>query len=167
MKSAPGYRSWAWTTQDWRVVVPLVHGGVDYSERCGAPSNRTSTGHVRLCLPFAVIAELVDTSEGREILHRQGTMKQRAPAGARVPWHPRIAELWRELEAHTPADHRNPQLPLLGQPWVRALRVFARREGLSLHPCAKCGHPAVMEVLGDHSDVLYRDLLDAARRVLG
>ena len=78
----------------------------------------------------------------------------------RVPWHPRIAALWRELEARTPADHRNPQLPLLGQSWVRALRVFARRENVPLLPCAKCGEPAVTEAMGDHSDVLYRELLD-------
>ena len=106
--SAPGYRSWAWTQQDWRVVVPLPEGKLDYSERCGGPANRTPSGHVRLCLPLAVLSQLAATSEGTAILHRQAVSKQRAPVGTRVPWHPRIAALWRELEDRTPEDRSNP-----------------------------------------------------------
>jgi hypothetical protein len=102
---APGYRSWAWTTQDWRVVVPRRDGSVDYSAACGAPSNRTRTGHVHLCLPLAVARALDADAEGRRILHAQATRKARAKPGARVAWHPTIRELWRALEARTPADN--------------------------------------------------------------
>jgi hypothetical protein len=101
---APGYQSWAWTSQEWRVVVPRAGGTVDYAEVCGAPANRTATGHVRLCLPVAVIRALAADIEGRRILHAQAVRKARAKPGARVPWHPVIRELWRAVEARTEAD---------------------------------------------------------------
>jgi hypothetical protein len=101
---APGYRSWAWASQEWRVVRPRADGTVDYAEVCGAPANRTATGHVRLCLPVAVIRALAADIEGRRILHAQAVRKARAKPGARVPWHPVIRELWRAVEARTEAD---------------------------------------------------------------
>jgi hypothetical protein len=101
---APGYQSWAWTTQDWRVIVPHADGSVSYDEACGAPSNRTLRGHVRLCLPFAVAHALDRDAEGRRILHAQAVKKQRAGKGAVVRWHPVIRELWRAVEARTPTD---------------------------------------------------------------
>ena len=101
---APGYQSWAWTTQDWRVVVPHRDGSVSYDEACGGAINRTHAGHVRLCLPLAVARALDASKDGRRILHAQATKKQRAKPGARIPWHPAIRDLWRALEARTPAD---------------------------------------------------------------
>jgi hypothetical protein len=86
------------------VVVPRAGGTVDYAEVCGAPANRTATGHVRLCLPVAVIRALAADIEGRRILHAQAVRKARAKPGARVPWHPVIRELWRAVEARTEAD---------------------------------------------------------------
>ena len=127
--SAPGYRSWAWTTQDWRVVVPGAGGRVDYSDRCGAPSNRTAAGGVRLCLPFEVADQLNATPADRAVLWRQARRKEDAAAGTRVPWHPRIASLWRELEARTPQDRANPRLPLwraaTAARWTEAVRPLA------------------------------------------
>jgi hypothetical protein len=101
---APGYQSWAWTTQDWRVVVPHADGTLSYGEVCGGASNRTHAGHVRLCLPVAVIRALDGDAGGRKILHAQALRKQRAERGARIPWHPVIRELWRVIEARTEAD---------------------------------------------------------------
>lgn len=101
---APGYQSWAWTTQDWRVIVPHADGTVSYREACGDPSNRTHAGHVRLCLPAAVARALDGDAEGRRILHAQALRKQRAKPGRRIPWHPVIRELWRTVEARTEAD---------------------------------------------------------------
>jgi hypothetical protein len=101
---APGYQSWAWTTQDWRVVVPHRDGSVTYGDPCGAPSNRTPSGRVRLCLPVAVARALDGDPEGRRILHAQATRKERAAPGRVVRWHPVIRDLWRQLERRTEAD---------------------------------------------------------------
>lgn len=103
-RRAPGYASYAWTTQDWRVVVPKRRPEVDYEDRCGAPSNRTRDGHVRLCLPLAVIERLSTTKQGREILWRQARLKEKAAPGTRVAWHPMIRRLYAELEAQTEPD---------------------------------------------------------------
>lgn len=101
---APGYQSWAWTTQKWRVIIPRRDGSVDYADACGAPSNRTPSGRVRLCLPLAVARALDADPEGRRILHAQATRKERAAPGRVVPWHPAIRDLWRRLERRTEAD---------------------------------------------------------------
>lgn len=101
---APGYQSWAWTTQDWRVVIPHTDGTVSYGDACGSASNRTHAGHIRLCLPFAVIRALDGDARGRKLLHAQALRKQRAKPGARIPWHPVIRELWRMIEARTESD---------------------------------------------------------------
>lgn len=101
---APGYQSWAWTTQDWRVVIPHTDGTVSYGDACGSASNRTYAGHIRLCLPFAVIRALDGDARGRKLLHAQALRKQRAKPGARIPWHPVIRELWRMIEARTESD---------------------------------------------------------------
>jgi len=50
--------------------------------------------------------------------------------------------------------------PLFGRSWVRALRVYARRQSVPMRPCPTCGVPAVLEVLGEHSDVLYTELTE-------
>lgn len=130
---APGYNSWAWTTQDWRVVVPNADSTVRYDERCGGASNRTPGGRVRLCLPLAVIQKLDRTQSGREILHQQATRKQRATPGARVAWHPKIKALWRLLEAKTPADapRQNPAYAALPLPLIDAFEPLAERWGVS------------------------------------
>ena len=97
---APGYASWKWTQQDWRVVVPGRRApDVSYDEKCGGESNRTPSGMVRLCLPLYVIERLRATEDGRTILYQQAKRKERAEPGTRVPWHPRIRELHAELDA--------------------------------------------------------------------
>lgn len=130
---APGYNSYAWTTQDWRVVVPNTDGTVRYDERCGGRSNRTPGGKVRLCLPLFVIQRLDGTESGRQILHQQATQKQRAPRGARVSWHPKIRALWRMLEAKTPDDmpRTNPTYSPLPLPLIDAFEPLAERWGVS------------------------------------
>jgi hypothetical protein len=101
---APGYNSYAWTTQDWRVVIPGKKPDVTFTHKCGAASNRTKDGRVRLCLPLAVISTLRKTSEGKAILWDQAKKKEQAKAGSRIPWHPKIRQLHCELEARTQAD---------------------------------------------------------------
>lgn len=105
MKSnrAPGYQSWSWTQQDWRVVVPKKND-VDFDSKCGSAKNRTADGKTRLCLPVFVIEELRKTKEGKRILVNQARKKERAKPGDRVPWHPRIKELHRQLEEMTEPD---------------------------------------------------------------
>lgn len=130
---APGYNSWAWVKQDWRVVIPNADGTVRYDERCGSEANRTRSGKVRLCLPFSVIQKLVKTGAGREILHGQATRKQRASPGARVPWHPKIKALWQALEAKTPEDapRKNPAHAALALTEIDAFEPLAERWGVS------------------------------------
>lgn len=108
---APGYQSYAWTTQDWRAV--KVSGDeLSYDRKCGAEGTRTPSGKPRLCLPRAVIQQLLRSREGRKILKDQAMKKLRAPKGSRVPWHPRIRELHARLEERTvkddPRQRRNP-----------------------------------------------------------
>lgn len=101
--SAPGYQSWAWTRQDWRIV--QIRGGrLDWRDRCGEASNALPSGRKRLCLPRSVAQDLARTARGRAVLRAQVRAKEAAPPGARVRWHPDIRRLWRELEARTPAD---------------------------------------------------------------
>ena len=52
-----------------------------------------------------VIEELIKTKEGRDIIVTQARKKLRAKKGERVPWHPRIKELWRKVEAKTVKDN--------------------------------------------------------------
>ena len=101
---APGYRSWKWTQQDWRSVVPRS-GKLDYSKKCGAKGTRTSDGRPALCLPVAVIKKLERTPSGKKILKGQAMKKWKAKKGQRVPWHPKIKELHAELEASMPQDN--------------------------------------------------------------
>lgn len=100
---APGYRSWAWTRQDWRSVV-VRRGALDWSRHCGAEGTRGRGGTPALCLPLVVIERLSATAEGRGILVGQALRKAAAKPGERVRWHPEIARLHRELEGVTPAD---------------------------------------------------------------
>jgi len=101
---APGYQSYAWTTQDWRVVIVEPGGKVDYGDKCGAPSNRTRSGKVRLCLPRSVIQQLLRSKKGEEVLIAQARRKERAAEGERVPWDPMIRQLHRQLEERTVKD---------------------------------------------------------------
>ena len=101
---APGYRSWHWVRQDWRVVVVRPDGRLDYRDRCGAPSNRLASGRLRLCLPRAVIAALAADPDGRAVLVAQARAKERAAPGARVKWHPWIRALHAALDAQGEAD---------------------------------------------------------------
>lgn len=170
--AAPGYSSWAWSQQDWRVVVPLRTGQVDYSERCGGASNRTPSGHVRLCLPVAVVSELIETPEGMAILHAQAMSKQRAPVGTRVPWHPRITALWRAVEDRTPEDRRpmydNPTTPgtrlewddLAG--WLASMDEIVRRPSAAKTYRDREAHLALLtpEVLATAQSVYELDVAD-------
>lgn len=109
---APGYRSWAWTQQDWRSVVKGPGGRLDWSRQCGAEGTRDASGKPALCLPVAVIEELVSEGEaGRRILRQQVEKKSAAKKGQRVPWHPRIAELWNRVEADTEPDRLKSKKP--------------------------------------------------------
>jgi hypothetical protein len=102
---APGYQSWQWRQQDWRVVVPGKRkGDITYATKCGSKQNRTPSGKMRLCLPVPVIKPLMRTQEGREILYAQAKKKERAALGQRVSWHPRIKELHRRMEARMEED---------------------------------------------------------------
>ena len=96
---APGYQSWKWTRQDWRVVVVRPDGTIDYRDRCGAASNRLPSGRLRLCLPRVVVATLAADPEGLAVLVAQARRKERAAPGARVPWHPWIRSLHAALDA--------------------------------------------------------------------
>jgi hypothetical protein len=104
---APGYRSWKWTKQDWRSIVPKG-SKLDWSKKCGAKGTRTKDGRPALCLPIAVIERLNGSESGRQILRGQAMKKWKAKKGARIPWHPRIKALHRELEDSMPED--NPRL---------------------------------------------------------
>ena len=104
---APGYRSWKWTRQDWRSVVPRG-GQLDWKKKCGAKGTKTPDGRPALCLPAPVIERLNLSAEGRKILRDQAEAKWAAKEGQRVKWHPVIRELHRELEASMPED--NPRL---------------------------------------------------------
>lgn len=103
-KMAPGYQSYGWTTQDWRVVIVKRGGSVDYDDKCGAPSNSLSGGRKRLCLPAPVIRKLLRSKKGKDVLIEQARKKERAKPGASVRWHPMIRDYWRELEAKTVED---------------------------------------------------------------
>jgi hypothetical protein len=102
---APGYQSWQWRQQDWRVVVPgKEKPDVTYGTKCGSKANRTRSGKVRLCLPLYVIQQLRRTTEGKKILWDQAKRKERAAVGQRVSWHPRIRELHAKLERMNEKD---------------------------------------------------------------
>lgn len=107
---APGYQSFAWTTQDWRTVRLHGDGSWTYADKCGVGST-LPTGRKRLCLPRHVLDVLSRTAEGRAIIRQQAERKQAAGRGVRAPWHPRIADLVSALDARTVADapRRNPE----------------------------------------------------------
>ena len=92
---APGYRSYCWTQEDWRSVKVNSKGAVDYSQKCGAKGTKTKSGKPRLCLPRVVIEALL--KDDPDVLRSQARKKARAAKGKRVPWHPLIKELHREL----------------------------------------------------------------------
>lgn len=102
--SAPGYRSWSWTQQDWRSVEVGAGGALRWDRACGAKGTRGADGRPALCLPLAVIEELAASAVGLQILREQAKRKAAAAPGARVPWHPEIKRLHAELEAITPKD---------------------------------------------------------------
>lgn len=102
--SAPGYRSWSWTQQDWRSVEVGDSGVLRWSRACGARGTRSADGRPALCLPLAVIEELSMSASGRKILREQAERKAVAAIGERVPWHPEIKRLHAELQAVTPRD---------------------------------------------------------------
>ena len=102
--SAPGYRSWSWTQQDWRSVEVGADGALRWDRACGAKGTRKEGKGPPLCLPRAVIEELAKTAAGCRILTEQAERKAKAAPGARVPWHPEIKKLHAELQAVTPKD---------------------------------------------------------------
>lgn len=104
--TARGYQSYAWTTQDWRVVRLHKGGEVSYEAKCGDPSNTLPSGRKRLCLPVHIILTLLRTESGREVLTSQARKKQRAAPGQKVPWHPRIKRLHENLEKRTVKDKK-------------------------------------------------------------
>ena len=105
---APGYNSYAWTTQDWRSIKVNNKGEVDYSKKCGAEDTQVADGTPRLCLPAEVVRTLMKSKNGKEILLTQARKKARAAKGQRVPWHPRIKEIWKRVENKTVKDRPNP-----------------------------------------------------------
>lgn len=107
---APGYNSYAWTTQDWRSIKVNNKGDIDYSEKCGAEGTKTPSGSPRLCLPAAVVKSLIRTESGKEVIRKQARKKARAKKGERVPWHPRIKKIWKRIEDKTVKDKPNPPL---------------------------------------------------------
>jgi len=107
MAMAPGYRSWKWTQQDWRSVVPRGKS-LDWSTKCGSGGTRTKDGRPALCLPLPVIERLLKMPGGEDILKAQAMKKWSAKKGQRVPWHPTIKMLHRQLEMEMPED--NPRL---------------------------------------------------------
>jgi hypothetical protein len=48
------------------------------------------------------------SKNGKEILLTQARKKARAAKGQRVPWHPRIKEIWKRVENKTVKDRPNP-----------------------------------------------------------
>lgn len=105
---APGYNSYAWTTQDWRSIKVNNKGEVDYAKKCGAEDTQVADGTPRLCLPAEVVRTLMKSKNGKEILLTQARKKARASKGQRVPWHPRIKEIWKRVEDKTVKDRPNP-----------------------------------------------------------
>jgi len=99
---APGYNSYAWTTQDWRSIKVNNKGDIDYSEKCGAEGTKTPSGSPRLCLPAEVVRSLLRTESGKDVIRTQARKKARAEKGERVPWHPRIKKIWKRVEDQTP-----------------------------------------------------------------
>jgi hypothetical protein len=113
---APGYQSYAWTTQDWRSIKVNNKGEVDYSKKCGAEDTQVADGTPRLCLPAEVVRTLMKSKNGKEILLTQARKKARAKKGQRVPWHPRIKEIWKRVEDKTVEDRPNPPIPFGPRP---------------------------------------------------
>ena len=105
---APGYQSYAWTTQDWRSIKVNNKGDIDYSKKCGAEDTQVADGTPRLCLPAEVVRTLMKSDKGKDILRTQARKKARAKKGQRVPWHPRIKEIWKRVEDKTVKDRPNP-----------------------------------------------------------
>jgi hypothetical protein len=99
MARAPGYSSWCWVQEDWRSVTASGarrRGGFRYGNRCGAKGTRARSGKPQLCLPRALIEALIKDHPG--VLRSQIRKKERAAKGQRVPWHPTIRALWRDLK---------------------------------------------------------------------
>ena len=115
---APGYQSWRWIQQDWRMVIPKLDGSVDFSKKCGEGSMRTRSGRPYLCLPVFVIRSLRQSRKGREVLLAQARKKIYGKGSKkRIPWHPMIKERWKRLEAATEDDD-----PKLGEAKRRRTR---------------------------------------------
>ena len=126
---APGYQSYAWTTQDWRSIKVNNKGDIDYKEKCGAKGTQTPDGSPRLCLPVDVIRTLMKSDSGKDILRTQARKKARAKKGERVSWHPRIKEIWARVEKKTVKDKSNPpsRVILLSGPSGSGKSTFARK----------------------------------------
>ena len=126
---APGYQSYAWTTQDWRSIKVNNKGDIDYKEKCGAKGTQTPDGSPRLCLPADVIRTLMKSDSGKDILRTQARKKARAKKGERVSWHPRIKEIWARVEKKTVKDKPNPpsKVILLSGPSGSGKSTFARK----------------------------------------
>jgi len=126
---APGYNSYAWTTQDWRSIKVNNKGEIDYSQKCGAEGTKTPSGSPRLCLPAAVVKSLIRTDSGKDVIRTQARKKARAKKGERVPWHPRIKKIWKSIEDKTVKD-RPKSNPPVDKVWVRnAKRQVWTEEG--------------------------------------
>ena len=152
---APGYQSYAWTTQDWRSLFLKRNGTITYDKKCGAEGTKLPSGKPRLCLPIYVIEQLMKSKKGKEILKTQIQRKQRAKKGQRVAWQPEIKELHRELESRTPKDRakRNPD------PMHELVQFFTDR-GVRVHEKTEY-------IFNEsHTDLLVLSMSDEDRMVL-
>ena len=105
---APGYKSYSWTTEDWRSIKVNNKGDINYKEKCGAEDTQVADGTPRLCLPASVVRSLLRTESGKDVLRTQARKKARAKKGQRVPWHPRIKKIWKNVDDKSPKDRPNP-----------------------------------------------------------
>ena len=102
-----GYNSQRWIRQDWRFI---IYSGKDgrgmkrfrFDSRCGKKGGVTPTGAVRLCLPRAVIEELIKTREGRDALHDQVKRKLNASRGTNVQYNFPVLTAFKEFQRRDP-----------------------------------------------------------------
>lgn len=118
---APGYRSYCWTQEDWRSIKVSNKGKIDYSQKCGAKGTQTESGKPRLCLPRVIIEALI--KDHPDILRAQARKKARAAKGERVPWHPVIKEMHKEMLPECKDRRHNPQQTALLTPLPHVIPV--------------------------------------------
>lgn len=114
MSNRFGYNSLRWIRQDWRFV---IYSGKDgrgmkrfrFDGKCGKKGGVTPTGSVRLCLPRAVIEELIQTREGRDALHEQVKRKLNASRGSNVQYNPIVLQTFRQFQKSDPFEDKKPK----------------------------------------------------------